>query len=282
MNSLFAQIKAFVLSKYFLKQLGLVILFYLSVVFIMMVFLRFSTNHGERIEVPNLVGKNAEEAKVILEDLGLEYQILDSIYDPSKPAGTIVSQNPKSTAFSLLFVKSGRTIALRVTKKTDMVEMPSLIHRQLKFAENTLQSRGLKWIIRYKPTNEANGSVLEQLYKGGARIPVGATIILIVGENDEGEPISIPDFFGLTYGDAKYIIDTLGVSVNYICNDCVTKEDTLASRVIIQSPEYIEGETVPSLPHLPFTFAKISTDTLKTKNNNAQHPFHRSTCLLYQ
>jgi len=256
MNSLFAQIKAFVLSKYFLKQLGLVILFYLSVVFIMMVFLRFSTNHGERIEVPNLVGKNAEEAKVILEDLGLEYQILDSIYDPSKPAGTIVSQNPKSTAFSLLFVKSGRTIALRVTKKTDMVEMPSLIHRQLKFAENTLQSRGLKWIIRYKPTNDANGSVLEQLYKGnrikeGARIPVGATIILIVGENDEGEPISIPDFFGLTYGDAKYIIDTLGVSVNYICNDCVTKEDTLASRVIIQSPEYIEGETVPK--STPFT-----------------------------
>ena len=72
MNSLFAQLKGFVLSKYFLKQLGLVILFYLSVVFIMMVFLRFSTNHGERIEVPNLVGKNAEEAKVILEDLGLE------------------------------------------------------------------------------------------------------------------------------------------------------------------------------------------------------------------
>jgi len=117
MNSLFAQIKAFVFSKYFIKQAGLVVLFYLSVVFVMMVFLRFSTNHGEQIEVPNLVGKNAEEAKIILEDLGLEYQILDSIYDPKKPVGTIVSQNPKPTAYSLLFVKSGRTIALRVTKK---------------------------------------------------------------------------------------------------------------------------------------------------------------------
>jgi len=84
MNSLFAQIKAFVFSKYFIKQAGLVVLFYLSVVFVMMVFLRFSTNHGEQIEVPNLVGKNAEEAKIILEDLGLEYQILDSIYDPKK------------------------------------------------------------------------------------------------------------------------------------------------------------------------------------------------------
>ena len=41
MNSLFAQIKAFVFSKYFIKQAGLVVLFYLSVVFVMMVFLRF-------------------------------------------------------------------------------------------------------------------------------------------------------------------------------------------------------------------------------------------------
>lgn len=256
MNSPFAQIKAFVFSKFFLKQLGLIILFYLSVVFVMMVFLRVSTNHGERIEVPNLVGKNAEEAKVILEDLGLEYQILDSIYDPSKPAGTIVSQNPSATTSSLLFVKSGRTVALRLTKRTDMVEMPSLIHRQLRFAQNSLQSRGLKWIIRYKPTNDANGSVLEQLFKGnrieeGARIPVGSTIILIVGENDKGEPIVIPDFFGLAYSDAKFILDTLGVSVSYICNDCISREDTLASRVIIQSPEYIEGETVPK--STPFT-----------------------------
>lgn len=256
MNSLFAQIKAFMFSKFFLKQLGLIILFYLSVVFVMMVFLRVSTNHGERIEVPNLLGKNAEEAKVILEDLGLEYQILDSIYDPFKPAGTIVSQNPSATTSSLLFVKSGRTVALRLTKRTDMVEMPSLIHRQLKFAQNSLQSRGLKCIIRYKPTNDANGSVLEQLFKGnrieeGARIPVGSTIILIVGENDKGEPIAIPDFFGLAYSDAKFILDTLGVSVSYICNDCISREDTLASRVIIQSPEYIEGETVPK--STPFT-----------------------------
>lgn len=256
MNPLFAQLKAFVLSKYFVKQFGLVVLFYLSVVFVMMVFLRFTTHHGEQIEVPNLIGKNADDAKIILEDLGLEYQILDSIYDPSKPAGTIVAQNPQSTASSLLFVKSGRTISLRVTKKTDMVEMPSLIHRQLKFAENTLQIRGLKCIIRYKPTNEANGSVLEQLYKGnrikeGARIPVGSTIILIVGENDQGEPILIPDFFGLTYGEASYIMDTLGVQVTYICNDCITREDSLASRVIIQSPEYLEGETVPK--STPFT-----------------------------
>ena len=250
MNNLLSQLKAFVFSKYFLKQLGLVILFYLGVVFIMMVYLRIKTNHGERIEVPNLVGKNANEAKSILEELDLGYQILDSIYDPSKPVGTVVAQNPKPSLLSLLFVKSGRMISLRVSKNTDMVEMPSLINKQLRMAERSLSSRKLRWSIRYKPTNEENGAIIEQLFNGrkiapGSRIPANSIIILIVGQNDQGEPIPIPNLFGLPYGEAKFIADTLGVTATYICDDCFTQEDTLSSRVIIQIPEFIEGETVP-------------------------------------
>lgn len=256
MNSLFAQVKAFVVSKYFLKQLGLVVLFYLSIVFLMMVYLRFSTQHGERIEVPNLVGKSSAQGRVLLEDLGLEYQIMDSVYDPNKPSGTIISQSPGPTSKTLLFVKSGRTISLQVSKRSELREMPDLVNRQIRFAERSLKQRGFFVSIRYKPTNEANGSVLDVLYKGrpikkGIMVPVGSTITLIVGENDQGEPVAIPNLFGMNYSDAKYIIDTLGVPVSYICSDCITSEDTLASKVIIQSPEFIEGQTVPK--STPFT-----------------------------
>lgn len=82
-------------------------------------------------------------------------------------------------------------------------------------------------------------------------VPVRSTITLIVGENDQGEPVAIPNLFGMNYSEAKYIIDTLGVPVSYICSDCITSEDTLASKVIIQSPEFIEGQTVPK--STPFT-----------------------------
>jgi len=250
MKQLLTQIKAFVISKYFLKQLGLVILFYVSIVFIMMLYLRASTNHGERIEVPNLIGKSAQEGKIILENLGLEYQIIDSVYDPNKPAGTILGQSPGSTASTLLFVKSGRTISLQISKRSELREMPYLIHRQIRFAERSLKQRGLNVVIRYKPTDEANGSVLEVLYKGkpigeGMMVPVGSTITLIVGENDRGEPVAIPNFYGLTYSEARSIIDTLGVPISYICSDCFTSEDSIAARIIIQSPEFIEGQTVP-------------------------------------
>ena len=256
MKILFAQIKAFVVSRYFLKQVGLVVLFYLVIVLVMMISLKISTHHGERIEVPNLIGKSSEQGKLILEDLGLEYQIMDSVYDPNKVPGTIVSQSPGPTSSTLLFVKSGRTISLQVSKSSELREMPDLINRQIRFAERSLKQRGFLVSIRYVPTNEANGSVLDVLFKGrpvikGKMIPVGSIITLIVGENDQGEPVAIPNLFGMSYSDAKSMLDTLGVPVAFLCSDCFTSEDTLASRVIIQSPEFIDGQSVPK--STPFT-----------------------------
>ena len=246
----FQKIKNFVLTKYFLKQVGLVILFYLVIVFATVLYLDLATNHGEKIVVPNLVGMNGEEAKKKIEELDLQYQILDSIYDPKSPEGTVVEQLVEPTSISKVHVKSGRIIGLRLTKRSQMVEMPSLVHKQLQFAESILEQRGLRFSIQYRPTSEANGSVLDQLFKGrrikeGDRIPIGAIVTLVVGQNDQGEPISIPNFVGLTMADARYIMDTLGVtSYSFVCPDCATSQDSSAAIIFSQTPEFIEGSTV--------------------------------------
>ena len=101
------KIKGFILSKHFLKHFGMVVLFYLVIVFGTILYLDFSTNHGEKIEVPNLVGLNGEDAKQKIEELGLEYQIVDSIYDPKAPEGTVVEQLVEPTSLSKVFVKKG-------------------------------------------------------------------------------------------------------------------------------------------------------------------------------
>jgi len=246
----FQKIKNFVLTKYFLKQLGLVILFYLVIIFATVIYLDLATNHGEKIAVPNFVGMNGEEAKQKIEELDLQYQILDSIYDPKSPEGTVYEQLVEPTSLSKVHVKSGRIIGLRLTKKNQLVAMPSLVHKQLQFAESILEQRGLRFSIQYRPTSEANGSVLDQLYKGrrlkeGDFIPIGAIITLIVGQNDQGEPIAIPNFVGLSMADARYIMDTLGVtSYSFVCPDCSTSQDSLAAIIFSQTPEFIEGSTV--------------------------------------
>ncbi len=259
---LLQDIKLFVLSKHFVKHAGLVILFYLSTILMTMLYLHISTNHGEKITVPNFAGMNSEKAIALIEDLDLAYEIRDSVYRPDLPQGTVISQNPLPTSYSLLYTKSGRTISLRVSKNSDLTEMPSLIDKQIKFAEGILTNRGLKYIIKYKATSEANGAVLEQLFRGkkingGVKIPIGSRITLIVGQNDVGEPILTPNLIGLSYSETLSILRSLGVPFSIYCNDCSTLEDSLSARVIIQSPEYLSDSlTIPKSTPFSITIQK--------------------------
>ena len=259
---LLQDIKLFVLSKHFVKHAGLVILFYLSTILMTMLYLHISTNHGEKITVPNFAGMDSEKAIALIEDLDLAYEIRDSVYRPDLPQGTVISQNPLPTSYSLLYTKSGRTISLRVSKNSDLTEMPSLIDKQIKFAEGILTNRGLKYIIKYKATSEANGAVLEQLFRGkkingGVKIPIGSRITLIVGQNDVGEPILTPNLIGLSYSEMLAILRSLGVPFSIYCNDCSTLEDSLSARVIIQSPEYLSDSlTIPKSTPFSITIQK--------------------------
>lgn len=246
------KLRTFIWSKHFLKHLGLVALSYLVIVSITVFYLDSSTNHGEQIVVPNLIGRDVNSVRAELEELGLQYEVLDSIYDPSKKEGTILDQDPDPTKFSLVHVKEGRIIRVRVSKKSRLVEMPSLVDKSQRFAESILENRGLKFRIQYKPTNEANGAVLEQLFKGkmvkeGSRIPIGSTITLIVGKNDAGEPTEIPNLYGMTIFEAKDRLAQLG-SFGFlpVCDECQTYEDSVAARIESQSPEYIEGIMIPA------------------------------------
>ena len=265
-KTVFQKIKNFVLTKHFIKHVGLVILFYLVLVFATVLYLDFSTNHGEKIAVPNLVGMNGEEAKKKIEELDMQYQILDSIYNPKMPEGTVIEQLVEPTSISMVHVKSGRIIGLRLSKKSQMVEMPSLVHKQLQFAESILEQRGLNFSIQYRATSEANGSVLDQLYRGrrikeGDRIPIGAVVTLIVGQNDQGEPITLPNFVGLSMADARFIMDTLGVSsYSFVCPDCSTSQDSLAAIIFSQTPEFIEGSTVFKSTQFIFSMKRNVSD----------------------
>ena len=246
------KLRSFNWSKHFLKHLGLVVLTYFIIVSITIFYLDSYTNHGQQIKVPNFVGRNVNTVKSEIEELDLQYEVLDSIYDPSKPQGTILHQDPAPTMFSLVHVKEGRVIRFRVSKKTRLIEMPSLVDKSQRFAESILENRGLKIRIQYRPTNEANGAVLEQLYKGrsikeGTKIPIGSTITLIVGQNDAGEPVEIPNLYGLTIFEARDRLSQLG-SFGFlpVCDACLSYEDSLAARIESQSPEYIEGILIPA------------------------------------
>ena len=236
--------------KLILINLGLGILFYFIVIFSTIKYLDVYSNHGEEIAVPNLVGKKSSVAKMQLEEMGLSYEILDSIYDPSLPNGIVKQQMIEPTSISKVKVKENRIIGLRLSKKTELTEMPDLVFKHVDFAQGILENRGFSSRIQYKPTKEANGSVLDQKYNGksitkGTRIPIGSEITLIVGQNEVGVLVELPNVVGMNYQDAMSLLGSKGLeSISTICNDCQTLQDTLSAVVFGQSPEYIPEKTV--------------------------------------
>jgi beta-lactam-binding protein with PASTA domain len=249
---LLKKLKAFVISVYFLKNIGLIILVHLLVIGGLILYLNTKTNHGEKISVPSLYGKNVNTIQGIVAASGLTYEVLDSIYAPDKPAGTIISQDPRPSDSTDVFVKEGRIIRVRVSKKSRLVEMPSLIDKSQRFAESVLKNRGLKYTITFESTREADGAVLGQKFRGrdiqdGTKIPIGSTISLVVGRNLAGEPIQIPDLKCLTINEARGRLSSMGsitLFESYI--DCLTAADSASAQIISQNPEFIEGTLSPS------------------------------------
>lgn len=244
----------YVWSKNFLINAVVIVLIYVVGFLIFRSCLTSSTNHGEKIEVPNLVGKNQNNLENILEGTALKYEVLDSIYDPAKVEGTIIDQSPLPSKSSDVYVKKGRVIKVRVSKRSQLVEMPSLVDKSQRFAETILRNRKFKYRLEYKSSKEAHGAVIQQLYKnkpiqGGVKLPIGSSIKLIVGRDEGGIPQTMPNLYGLTIQEAKDRVAGM-INMEFIVScppDVVyTKEDSLQARVVSQSPEYVEDARVIS------------------------------------
>jgi eukaryotic-like serine/threonine-protein kinase len=246
------KLKGFVWSRHFLKHSGFIVLTYLVVVGGTILYLDSYTHNGEKIKVPNLVGQNATQAEKTLEELDLKLVLLDSVYRPDLPSGTILSQDPLPTTQSDVCVKSGRIISVQVSKRTHLVQMPSLIDKSERFAESVLKNRGLKYRIEYVPTSEANGAVLKQLYKGqeikeGVRIPVGSMITIVVGQNKSGMPVALPDLINSTISEARGRLQGTSLILQIgSCDGCLNAQDSTSARIYSQSPEYLEGVELPA------------------------------------
>ena len=165
---LLKKIGNFIWSKSFGINFGALILAYLILVFTVKGCMKSTTNHGQKIEVPNLIGKNQNNVENLLKGTGLEYEVLDSVYDPKKIEGTVMEQDPLPTSTSDVYVKEGRKIKIRVSKRTQLVEMPYLVSKSQRFAEGILRNRQFQYRLEYSPSRESPGAVLEQLYKGNA------------------------------------------------------------------------------------------------------------------
>ena len=182
-------LRKFLTSKVFLIQVGIAIAIIAVLVFGMMKWLSYTTNHGEEISVPDLSKLSVEVAEEKLNALDLEYVLLDTTeFQKGYPKFSVVKQDPIAGSK----VKEGRKIYIKVNSDSyrDIV-MPNLIEQSLRQAEPTLKALGLELGEKtYKPYL-GKDMVLEMRYKGkklkaGDKIPKASKIDLVLGDGKIG------------------------------------------------------------------------------------------------
>lgn len=177
----------FLMSKTFLKQLGLALVVLFAFVMLLMFYLRISTHHNQKIQVPDLAKMTLDEADATLADIDLRWQIIDTTnYNPDYPKKSVIEQIPKAGSF----VKQNRTIYLTVNRSDyKTLAIPNVVGRTRRQAEPTLISLGFKiGEITYRPYI-AKDEVLQlrhegKLLKPGDMLQKTAVIDLVLGDGE--------------------------------------------------------------------------------------------------
>ena len=215
-------------------------------IFLFLKMLGWITKHGEYLTVPAVLGKNTEEAIKLLEKQGFDVEIQDSIFTDTAARGIVLKQLPDANAT----VKINRTVFLTVNRVTPpMIDMPKLEGQSLAFALDILQRNHLKLgDTTFRPDFQV-GTVLEQQYNGEripekAKVQWGSRISLVIGGGLDNQQFIVPSLLGLTYSEAKALLEANGISIGAILTDPGVK-DTANAFVYKQNPERFDEEKKP-------------------------------------
>ncbi len=207
------------------------------VVVVFMLSLNSITQHGVARSVPSVTGKTLNEVTAMLEEKGFELLVQDSVYYDSLPPTLIVKQVPEADAV----VKVNRTIYVTINRSVPPdIEMPNLVGLSLRNVEMILKANNLKLgDTSYRPDFAPN-SVLEQLYNGspitpGTKIKWGSAISLVLGKGIGNEEMLVPKLLGLTYTEAKILLEVQGLGLAAVIIDPLVK-DTSSAFVYKQNP----------------------------------------------
>ncbi len=178
-------LRKYLTSRVFFTQVFLAALIIAVLGYLFMHWLTFTTDHGHEITVPDLRKLTEEQVEEKLDELDLDYVLLDSVdYRSDYPKFSVVQQDPLPGEK----VKEGRKVYIKINSSGfSSVKVPDLIEKTYREAVPTLRALGLEeGTITYIP-NLGKDMVLEMRYKGrnikpGDRVLKSSKIDLVLGD----------------------------------------------------------------------------------------------------
>ncbi len=199
----------------------------------------------EDVEVPNVVNTEVTEATEILEEAGLQVNILSELYSVDVPKDHVISQNPEGGEK----VKKNRIVTLEVSQGPEIVEIPDVVGLSLRDAQSALERLGFEidGEVNYVfDNNVGKDKVIQQFPKAKTEEEQGTEVSLVVSKGSQPTYISMPDLRGMTLDEAKKKLAEVQLKMGDVGNaqSEFYYSGRIADQSVAPSSSILQGENV--------------------------------------
>jgi serine/threonine-protein kinase len=198
----------------------------------------YVTFAGTKVDVPNLVGRQADDAADVAHRRGLEVAFVPRVSD-DVPRDEVISQDPEAGAR----VKEGTTIEVVISSGRGEVPVPAVEGQSEDDAVRALRDAGFKTKVRTAFSDSVeDGTVISTSPKGGESVTKGRTVTVTVSKGAEG--VTVPQLVGLQRDAAEAQLDKLGLKAEVVEQETTQPPGTVMKQDPPTGASVAKGGTV--------------------------------------
>jgi serine/threonine-protein kinase len=186
---------------------------------------------GKELDVPDVTGMSLGEAKAIMEEAGLRYNVSEQRYDDVVPVGFVISQDPMPGQK----IKEEGLVSVITSLGQEKVIIPLLLDLNLMQAKSLLERLGLRVgaIDTSYSDSIRGGRVVATRPPPDSAVYRGTKVDITLSG---AKPLYfvMPDFLGRTFDSVKDQILALGLELGEVT--VLETNDSRKGVILLQSP----------------------------------------------
>jgi serine/threonine-protein kinase len=186
---------------------------------------------GKELDVPDVTGMSLVEAKAVLEEAGLRYNVGEQRYDDVVPVGFVLSQDPMPGQK----IKEEGLVSVITSLGQEKVVIPLLLDLNLVQAKSLLERLGLRvGVIDTSYSDSIRGGRVVATRPPPDSAVYRGTKVDITLSGAKPLYFVMPDFLGRTFDSVKDQILALGLELGEVT--VLETNDSRKGVILLQSP----------------------------------------------
>jgi serine/threonine-protein kinase len=199
---------------------------------------------SKKVELPDILGMNEDDAKELLKENGLELEVAARVKNEA-PEGEIL-QIFSNEAGDM--VKKGSKIKVQVSAGLEKTEVPDITGKSLEDAKKLLGDANLELGTQSTKNSDTveSGLIIEQSIKKGEEAEPGTAVDVIVSSGPSAKLTTVPSLLGDTPQEAQKKLLASGLITGQITDGYNSKyvDGVVISQGVAAGTQIVEGQAV--------------------------------------